>query len=197
MASQIDICNLALTHISKKKISSLDETESEEARRLQVIWHPTRLSVLREYPWNFAMRIEELSKLANESTYGWLFAYQYPSDCVRALKLMGPGIKNQQPYRVLQTSQGNSKMIASNIDGAHLEYTANVLDPMLFDPLFVEALAYKLAATLAVVLTENGSLAKNMLGMYASTIEAARVADANEQFQGTTISQSNPYIDCR
>ena len=70
MISQVEICNLALTHLGVKTITLLTEP-SEGARRIKAVYDSTRDSVLRAHNWNFAGKTEALAEISGEPTLGW------------------------------------------------------------------------------------------------------------------------------
>jgi len=53
MASQVDICNLALTAIGHKTIANIEE-QTEAARKCKVYYQPVVDETLRAYNWNCA-----------------------------------------------------------------------------------------------------------------------------------------------
>ena len=60
MASEVQICNLALAKIGDQQITSL--TENSKAGRLcNLVYEPLRDATLRAHPWNFAITRETLA----------------------------------------------------------------------------------------------------------------------------------------
>ena len=60
-----DICNMALSFLSKGKISSIDDNV-EEAKQCKIHYEHCRKILLRQYPWGFAKRTVKLALLADE-----------------------------------------------------------------------------------------------------------------------------------
>lgn len=82
MASEVDICNLALSHIRAASITSLSGTDvrSVACNRQYAV---TRDAVLRDHAWGFAKKRKVLILI--EDTYaGWDYAYLHPADCIVA-----------------------------------------------------------------------------------------------------------------
>lgn len=50
MLNITDVCNMALAHIAKGRISNIDE-QSELARQCKLFYEPTRKELLRSYTW--------------------------------------------------------------------------------------------------------------------------------------------------
>ncbi|WP_237763927.1 hypothetical protein [Terrimicrobium sacchariphilum] len=130
---------------------SLDD-RTPEAALCNRFYDQTRDEVLQSHPWNFAIKRATLSLLADAPAFGWAYQYQLPSDCLRILQLNG--------YQVYQADgrfdiEGGRMM--TNCDTAQVRYIARVTDGTLFPPLFVEALALKLATRLAKPITGSAS----------------------------------------
>ncbi len=60
-------------------------------------------------------------------------------------------------------------------------YTRAVTDPVLFDPLFVETLAVRIASEIAVSLTESTAKAHARWQVYLQKLAEARRRDAQER----------------
>ena len=59
-------------------------------------------------------------------------------------------------------------------------YISQVTDPTIFDVLFVEVLALRLAADIAYEITASQTILSNMEELYRRKIAGARVIDAQE-----------------
>ncbi len=221
MPSVVDICNFALGNIRANSINSLAET-SVEAQVCQQRYDQAVEFTLRDFPWNFAHKIEALALLGFEP-HEWLYGYMYPSDCVTAKHIVqyasiandrtiynrfnctSDEILNYQqisqkriPYEVGNTPD-DGRAIFTNEPNAQLAYTALITDPNEFPPDFVEALSWYLAAMIAipVVGTETGrELRKESLQIYMENTVTARANNANESWNTSTIPES-PTITAR
>lgn len=106
MASETDVCNLALAHVgTRSTIAALTE-DSNEARACRRFYPQARDETLEAAWWSFARRTATLTLLKsapgtpefqgvvsnvwNDSYPAppWLYEYAYPSDCVRARYLI-------------------------------------------------------------------------------------------------------------
>lgn len=175
MADDITICNLALARIGEASITSLEEA-SQPARACRLFFVSTRDELLQALPWNFAIRREVLSRLADAPRFGWSFQYQLPSDYLNVVQL---NAWRAHEARDLYEIEG--EMLLTDQEVAELRYTARVEDSELFPPLFVEALYTKLASKLAERLTGSRSLVEALLGEYNQIVEPlAAKANARE-----------------
>lgn len=178
MISDVSICNLALTHIGQKTISSLTES-SEPARKCLLLSGPSRDAVLRAHNWVFATKIEALAEISGEKILGWEYLYKQPTKCLLVRKIYNEetmsDVESQEFKELLSPS--NQKAVAARISPAFAEFTVQVTDPNLFDSMFVWALSYKLAAELAQPLTADKDLSARMEAKFMAEIERAKASN--------------------
>lgn len=195
MASEVEICNLALSHIGAYSINALSDA-SQEARKCNLYFDSDRDFVLRDYPWNFAEKRNLLAVLSGVTPYGYTYAYAYPTDCVNALYLFNSAnITVPLEFKITAKDDLSGKQILTDEEDAVLVYTARVEDPTLFDANFIVAFSYKLAASLALTLTKKESVQERMLRIYAAIMAMAKTNNAIEQ-KNTTFP-TNPFISAR
>lgn len=159
-ANPTSICNLALAHLGDAAIMSLDDN-SPEAALCNRFYEQTRDEVIQSHPWNFAIRRANLSLLAEAPPFGWGYQYQLPTDCLRILQLNGYEVYQADGIFVVE----GGKML-TNSDAAQIRYIQRIEDATMFPPLFVEALALKLATRLAKPLTGSASEVERLLAEY-------------------------------
>ena len=74
----------------------------------------------------------------------------------------------------------NGRRCSSTSRQAWLKYIARVTDVNMFDPIFIEALSWRLAAAINMPLTGSADLGNNALTMYRSVILSAGSHSQNE-----------------
>lgn len=202
MASIVEICNLALSNIRAKSINSLTEG-SIEAQQCALKFPIVRDMLLRDTPWQWANTLKPLALLADDPLQ-WSYAYQYPSDCVNLQYVTADFAFRSQdadgidfrylnqisfvepdkrvPFEV-RNIDGNRVVLADQTE-AYAFYTKRVTDPNLYDPQFIMAFSWYLAAELAVPIM-GGDIGMKMradaLQMYTNLIGAAIASNGNEQ----------------
>jgi len=198
MATKVEICNLALLNIGVKPITAITEA-SEAARRLTIIYVPSRDEVLRGHDWKFATRIEALTELADQEVLGWDYVYQVPTNCLFMRHVYDESTqaeKDEQDFQeVYLPAPVNAKVIASNLEDAYGEYTYKITDESLFDASFVNAFSHYLAAQLAIPLTGDKALAEQQERKYRLAIGQARSTNRAEGKE--TIERTSSYEDAR
>lgn len=177
MASEVDICNLALGHLGDNAtVSSISPPEgSAQAEHCARFYPIARDALLELHNWNFNMRRVNLAEITNDWPE-WKYAYVLPGDSINIIAVMPPdanddyssrfvptdtpdfahnyspviaaGRYSPQPFSVEITSDGNH-ILYTNQEEAMLRYTCYVTDTTSFSPLFVMALSWQLASLLA------------------------------------------------
>lgn len=170
MASEVQVCNLALTKIGESEITSLTEN-SKAARLCNLHYAPTRDAVIRSHIWNFAIKRVELALSTITPAYDFAYQFVLPSDCIRILET---NLVSTAEFKI------ENGFVLADSDSIKVRYLSQVTDPTIFDSLFTEALAARLAAELAIPLTDSLNLSKLMIDMYTSKIAEARTMDAVE-----------------
>lgn len=172
MASEIDISNLALSHLGDAaNVSDFQEgsANSDHCRRFYPI---ARDMLLEMHPWSFTMRRVALATLTNKPPAMWGYAYGLPADIARAYAVLPTGATDdcEQPY-TLETVADGTRILLTNQPEAILRYAVKIVDPTKFSGLFVDTLTWLLASYLA------GPVLKGQEG-----VKAGR--DAYETFMG-------------
>lgn len=174
-ANPTTICNLALAHLGEDQLMSLDD-DSREAQFCKRFYDQTRDEVIQSHAWNFAIRRAVLSRLSEAPPFGWAWQYQLPADCLRILQLNGHDVSRREGRYEVEGGR-----LLTNDDECAVRYLRRVEDAALFPPLFVEALALKIATRLAKPLTGSTSEVERLLTEYERiTKPLAMRADALE-----------------
>lgn len=214
MASEVEICNLALNNIRAGGINSLDDP-TVQARTCKLKYPILRDQVLTDAPWQFAHKLKPLSLLTDE-VFNWRYAYQYPSDCLYINYLVPEqaGIdhsvnlryssndvrdemtmNNRVNYEVININ--NNRVIVSNTPNLRIDYRANITNPNLFTTPFIMALSHLIAAEIAISVAgvEKGAPLRNQsLQIYEVYLNNAVSNNANEQ---STSVQESEYVTAR
>ncbi len=175
-----DVLNLALVMLGHPhRIGSILDG-SEAARKSLDIYAETRDEVLRAKDWPFALKQATGATAAPVVTIvGWPRTLSYPADCLR-VRYVSPSTvpsPNYDPQPVLWAlyTSGTAKVIAVDRSSAvTIDYVAQVTNPALWEPLFVNALAQALAAKL------GPSLRKDMAPAIKPDMAIAAAANADE-----------------
>ena len=215
MASEVDICNLALGHIGDSAtVSSINPPEgSAQAEHCSRFYPMARDSLLEMHNWGFATKRTNLALLTSNFSE-WKYCYAIPTDAVNLLAVLSSdatddysvplqysssvmgvpitmgGVYEPQPYTAEALDDG-TEVIYTNQDSAMLRYTSLISDTSKFSPLFVESLSWLLASYLAgpVIKGDAGAAeSKRCMQAFLLAYGKATVSDANQR--RTQIMQS-------
>jgi len=187
MASEITICNRALSNLGVQRITSLSEG-TKQARECNLHYAEVRDELLQEFEWPFATKRAELA-LLSETQSGWDYAYAYPNDCLVARRIYDAStgdntdnleVKPTIPFEVALSESETKKVVLTDQEDAELIYTKKVTAPGLFPPDFTTALILKLSSVLAMPLRQKEALSASMFNLYQRVVSQAKANLANE-----------------
>ena len=204
MATEIDICNLALAHLGDDAtIASIKPPEGSAQAEHAARYYPiARNSLLESHTWNFAAKRSSLATTTN-TLEQWEYAYVAPADMMTPVAIISPTAQNDYATRMSAgdtpggiTSNyaptivaGQSSphqfaiegdLIYTNQENAMLRYQAFITDPYLFSPLYVITLSWHLASMLAgpVIKGDQGAAeAKRCTQMMTNYLTSAKQSD--------------------
>lgn len=160
MASVVQLCNMALSHIgSEARVSSISPPDgSVEAGHCATFYDVARTEMIEPGNWRFVLSRAPLAQTTNEST-AWTYAYALPSDCLAPKRVLRPGVsvtvftRDDAGYSPNDDDSADfaveGDVLYSNEPDAVLVYSRDVTDSTKFTPSFTSALSYLLASYLA------------------------------------------------
>ena len=185
-ATDAELCNLALNHIgSLDFIDELDE-EGAAAEVCNVIYATTRDAALERVWWPFATRRALPAAIDEDlvSRSGWGYAYALPDDCI-AMRYIYPGTRaptaQQRIPFVTENDADVGMVVLTDQEDAELVYTARIEEVPRFSPLFQEALAWSLAAKLALSISKDARKAMAMNQQFELAIARATASVFRQQ----------------
>lgn len=202
MASEVDVCNIALGHLGDDAaISAIDPPDgSVQASHCARIYPMARDELLEMHNWRFAVKRKALALLSTtEQPQEWAYTYGYPT-CLRVIAVLPenePTTSNSNlifdeqeflnkpksaPFTIEALDDG-TQVIYTNVENATVHYVAAITDVAKFSPLFRAALARLMAVYLA------GPIVKGKAGVEMSKAQLelfekiagprAKASDAN------------------
>ena len=185
MATDVDICNLALASLGINEIAALGTATTEE-RICSRFYVQTRDAYLSEHDWSFvtkSLALTEIDPLPDD--YGrYSFGYGYPSDCLKAQKIRDGETSNHYPFIIKDyviAGPSDAKIILTDLEDAILEYTVALTDTTLFSPAFIEGLSMKIAYRISWPLTKDLRIQEMALRQFALADQMAKQHDSSEQ----------------
>lgn len=211
MPSEVEICNLALSHLGDSAtVASIDPPEGSAQAEHCAKWYPiARNSLLELQEWGFATTRALLAELVNPFPQ-WQHSYARPADCVKVLAILpsdaagdvaqtfpkncfyagaGPQvctIYTPADFTTETDASTGNLIILTNQANALVRYTRLITDTSKFSALFTDALGWYLAGYLAgpVLKGETGiNVGRAMKAEALAMLSAAAVSSANQSSQ--------------
>ena len=155
ISTEEDVVNLALSRIGAKSISDLDNDTTVEAVEARRVYYNDRDTILRGGAWSFCTKRAQLTDSGQDPGFGWDNAFLLPSDFWRVISVHATSAEKDQPeykMEVQEISSVNTKVILINSTTCYLRYIFKETDPSKWDALFQDALAWRVAASLALAI---------------------------------------------
>lgn len=190
MATEVEICNLALSRLGDRAtLSSIDPPEgSAQADHCAQWWPIARDVALESHDWNFTI-VRAAPPALEISVDGWLYSYPKPNDALKVIKVILP---EQVDWRLAEPLEFGieaeeltaMEIIVTNYPDIVLVYQQRVRDAQRYPPTFASALAWLVASYLAGSIIKGDAGRKASQNAYAAwQLEMARAAklDANQK----------------
>ena len=146
MASEVSICNQALALLGANTIISLGDGTTE-ANLCDALYDDVRDSVLEEANWSFATKWLNLPPLASPPVGEYANAFPLPPDVIRII-FVGEDFNHPQQWQ----REGNN--IRMDTKTCKCQAVYREVNPNNYSPLFIQALAARMAMEMAVALTK-------------------------------------------
>ncbi|MBM3567166.1 MAG: hypothetical protein FJX46_00250 [Alphaproteobacteria bacterium] len=174
--SPIALCARALIKIGATALSSFDDgtAEAEVARNL---YGSTRDALLSAHPWTFATAQASLPRLVAAPVADYRYAFQLPTDFLRALSAGSGAAGRGLDYRIAD------RRLQCDADAVILTYIYRP-DEGAFPPFFDQALIARLAAEFCLPLTESTSRAEALAGVAEDEFRRAKSIDSQQDVPG-------------
>lgn len=148
MASQTDICNRALIKLGAGQITSITDN-SKAARILSGLWDTVRKAELQKNFWNFALQRTTLAALSDTPAWGFGYQYQLPVDFLKLAQIndtyIVPGLSDYRNGDDSSYAIEGTAVLCDFAAPLKIRYVRDITDAGLFDALFVDMMAAKLA----------------------------------------------------
>lgn len=176
-SSTTDIANRALTKLGEARLLSLTD-DTNAGRVMNSMFAQVRDAELRRNRWNFALKRASIPALSTAPDWGYIYTYPLPSDYLSLVQVgeyyIRPLTKAKGPWHVEGTDSG-SAILTDLQSPLKIRYVRRVENSGMFDPLFVEALACKLAFEACEAVTQSGAKKQSASEEYKAALsEAAR-----------------------
>ena len=184
----VQLANMAIGHVGSSQLIDLLTEKTTEAQQCNLYFDQAVETTLEDFNWPLATKYGALALVTDNSAvttpYDWVYGYRYPTDCIhvrRIVTALGRIDPNPPPWHPGIDDQG--RLIWTDVEDAIIEYTKRVIDVNLFSPLFVDVVAWRLAAYIAPALSKTPTMRATCLAIYEAMMGKATVQAGNEQQQ--------------
>ena len=153
MASQVQICNLALSRLGANTITSLTDGTTE-AKLCNTLFSDLADEVMVEGSWSTTIARASLSRTTNTPTFEYAYEHQLPVD-PKCLKVLN--IEESQPGSINYRIEGDK--LLSDEATIKIRYVSRLADTEDWGTLLTRAFVSRLASELAYALTGDNSKA--------------------------------------
>lgn len=178
--SDTDVANMALTLLGEASVTDITE-DSDRARAVRRVYQTTLDAKLRNHNWNFAQIRRSLARHNVKPEYEFKYQYVLPTDpyCLRVLET---DLESNEKWRIetYKTSAEQSRVIVTDSTSIEILYVARLLDVVLWDALFQDAMAFELAYRISYTITRNATLTATLQKEKELAWLAARSRDGQE-----------------
>jgi len=178
MASKVSIANRALTKLGADRILLLTD-ETQQARVMNSMFDDVRDAELRRHHWKFAIRRALLPALVDTPLWGYAYQYPLPADFLALVQVNDVYVRSVKKGTALWSVEGGN-ILTDLVAPLKVRYVARIDNPGLYDPLFNETLACKLAWEGAEPLTQSSSKKSAAQEEYKFALSEAKRLDALE-----------------
>ena len=181
--SSTEICKLSLDLLQGGSVSDITSATTSMTSIEEVCnrWYDhTRRKLLRQHPWNFAIKRAELAASDTAPLFGATAQFPVPADFLRLLRVV------DEDNRIISSDayffENRQLMLRwAEDDVARIIYITDEEDVTKFDDLFVDLLAVEIAMSIAYLVTQNNSNIERLASIRKTLISAAKSIAGQEQ----------------
>lgn len=207
MPSVNEICNAALLRCGDTRTIDSIDAASAQARACKVHYEQVRDRLLVHHPWQFATTVAFLALIGEvDETLRkarWAASYALPDNCLWPWEIWA-GVRDPRPDQriefkteydaALERKILLTDLVSTSDDEVELLYTVKLTNPLMFDPLFVDALEWELAAELATALKASDATERKCRTWAQMALSKAM---ARESSTGFTVEPESEILSSR
>lgn len=180
MASKTAIANRALSKLGETRVSNVDTDNTKPAKVIRFMYDIVRDAMLAAYPWNFAIKRVQIAADASAPAWGYTKQYTLPVDFLALLEIRGNPEYSIEGGKI-QTNEGAP---------IYIRYIAQITDTGLFDALFVEAFATRMAYEGCEEITQSNTkkdlLARDLQGILKEAYASNAIQSQPQELESDT-----------
>jgi hypothetical protein len=174
MASQVQICNMALSRLGASTITSLTDNTTE-AKLCNTLFDDLADRAMIQGSWSSTITRTSLAQTTNTPSFEYANEFQLPVDplCLKVLNI-DEDTPGQTEYRIER-----DKLLTDSAS-IKIRYIAQLTDTEDYDPLLTEAVEILLASYLALPITGDARLAERLRQEYFELVSHNLAIDGQQ-----------------
>lgn len=181
----ISLCNTALAQLGGNLINSFTEGTTE-ATLCNTFWDQTRLTLLTQHPWNFAVERVELARNATAPVFGYQYSFTLPTTCLRVLEVDLDG-----DYKI------EGRKILTDRTTCKIKFVKDITDVSTWSKGFVHAMTAAMRSHLAYPITKSSQEVSTAIALFEQALVEAKAIDASEDIADQYGRYDNTLITAR
>ncbi len=177
MVSETSIANQALSWLGGAQITTLDE-DSREGRWMKANYPFIRDAVMQERNWTFATA-RATSFVADRDEWDSMYVHPIPPEWMSVFRVYRD-IRIGNKWADDDSWRFESNNVLSRYSTIYMWGLRRVVDTGAWPPVFVQAVAARLAAEAAIPLTENRQLQIDLWKLYGDKVQEAAARDGQQ-----------------
>ncbi|CAB4165335.1 hypothetical protein UFOVP821_40 [uncultured Caudovirales phage] len=204
MSTDIDICNLALSHVGDSALvtSITGADNSIQATQCARFYPIARDQVLERHPWRFSLKHSTLVAASVTLPDSWAYAYAMPDNCLMICNILNEDTTYGTNYPLNPTGPqrvpfsvemvGTTQVLFCNQSSVTLQYCEKVTDATKYPASMVMAISLLLATFLAGPLIKGKTaLQMSQTLKQAFEVEFLKAAALDAAFTRTESNRTN------
>lgn len=194
MATDVDICNLALGHLQgEADVSSINPVGTTTEAKLCAKFYPIARDVLLEmHNWGFATFREALAPLTNPPE-GWDYVFKAPNNFLKAQVIYTAGSGEFPLDFDMEADEQEGNIVLANVEAPFMKFTKRVTVAPRFSPLFVTSVSWLLASYLAGPLGKSVEDRNGALREFGLNFGLASASNSNNRKEGGNTQKPENY----
>lgn len=175
MTDYVTIANLAASMVGEGDQMRSPDDDTHIGRTVRAVFTAMRRAAIRDHSWNFAMRRKGLAAqvLSDGVPFPWAYSCPMPAESLRLIEVLNASGKGDYQYE-------GGAILTSIAPPIYVRYLIDVEEPALWDELFVQAFAARLAYQIGPRLAGSSYDKTSGWRLYQQQLSAAKGRDALE-----------------
>jgi len=176
MASETSICNQVLRKLGANPIMDINQS-TPEAGLCKEFYYDVRDALFEDYPWSFATQRQALPKSAEAAPAPYSAKFLLPANTLRVLQVSDKPDFSKVNSLQWEVEQG---YVLANTSSLYVQTIIKQADVKALSAKFIRAFVARLAAELALPITQSREMHRQFMEEFGILMMAAQSADGQQ-----------------